>query len=433
MAVVRVSILDQILTVSFRELPNHMIDFPPSRAAGLKRLQAFAPRSGEAYARSRNTDFGPDQPNAVSRLSPYLRYRLISEHETIDAVFEHHNFNAAEKFIQEVLWRTYFKGWLEMRPDVWRRFLIERDEALDKFHDKRAIVDAESGLTGIDGFDHWARELVETGYLHNHARMWFASIWIFTLRLPWVLGADFFLRHLIDADPASNTLSWRWVAGLQTPGKTYLATADNIARFSNGRFTPKGLSREAKALTEQPLPSSIAIPAQNSFDANAPSLLLVTHEDFLPEILLPKSGHVVSIICVHDDRLLWGDKARAFVRHAAVDCAARLEKHFKCPTTFLDSLDGISLRDAARATGVSQILTADAPVGPIADSLHDLTLVLAKDDIVLVQIRRSWDSTFWPDAKRGFFSFKETVVSRLESLGMMKNEKHQLSFFDHTK
>jgi deoxyribodipyrimidine photo-lyase len=78
-------------------------------------------------------------------------------------------------------------------------------------------------------FDDWAQELVATGYLHNHARMWFASIWIFTLRLPWELGADFFLRHLIDGDPASNTLSWRWVGGLHTPGKTYLATADNIA------------------------------------------------------------------------------------------------------------------------------------------------------------------------------------------------------------
>jgi deoxyribodipyrimidine photo-lyase len=65
------------------------------------------------------------------------------------------------------------------------------------------------------------QELVETGYLHNHARMWFASIWIFTLRLPWELGADFFLRHLLDGDAASNTLSWRWVAGLHTKGKHY--------------------------------------------------------------------------------------------------------------------------------------------------------------------------------------------------------------------
>ena len=78
--------------------------------------------------------------------------------------------------------------------------------------------------------------------------MWFASIWIFTLRLPWALGADFFLRHLIDADAASNTLSWRWGAGLQTVGKTYLARTENIARYTNGRFAPRGLAHDGTQL-----------------------------------------------------------------------------------------------------------------------------------------------------------------------------------------
>jgi deoxyribodipyrimidine photo-lyase len=73
---------------------------------------------------------------------------------------------------------------------------------------------ATFGRTGIACFDQWTGELLETGYLHNHARVWFSSIWIFTLRLPWKLGADFFIRFLNDGDSASNTLSWRWVAGL---------------------------------------------------------------------------------------------------------------------------------------------------------------------------------------------------------------------------
>ncbi|MCK7502530.1 MAG: hypothetical protein MZW92_81430 [Comamonadaceae bacterium] len=89
--------------------------------------------------------------------------------------------------------------------------------------------------------------------LHNHARLWFASLWIFTLELPWALGADFFLRHLLDGDPASNTLSWRWVVGLQTPGKIYLARADNIARFTAGRFPAvTGLATAARPLREVP-------------------------------------------------------------------------------------------------------------------------------------------------------------------------------------
>ncbi len=104
------------------------------------------------------------------------------------------------------------------------------------------------------------------GYLHNHARMWFASIWIFTLRLPWVLGADFFMRHLCDGDPASNTLSWRWVAGLHTRGKTYLARASNIATYTGGRFTPQDhdLAAFAPPLTEAAVITRtvLALPAQ---------------------------------------------------------------------------------------------------------------------------------------------------------------------------
>jgi deoxyribodipyrimidine photo-lyase len=84
---------------------------------------------------------------------------------------------------------------------------------------------AVNGQTGLTCFESWVTELVETGYLHNHARMWFASIWILTLGLPWRLGAVFLYRHLLDGDAASNTLGWRWVAGLQTRGKPYPADA----------------------------------------------------------------------------------------------------------------------------------------------------------------------------------------------------------------
>ena len=90
------------------------------------------------------------------------------------------------------------------------------------------------------------KELKETNYLHNHARMWFASIWIFTLDLPWELGAEFFLKHLYDGDSASNTLGWRWVAGIQTPGKHYLASEWNIKKFTNNRYEKIKLNENAK-------------------------------------------------------------------------------------------------------------------------------------------------------------------------------------------
>ncbi len=189
--------------------------FEPTYTAALNRLNAFLPKAAYDYASQRNYD-RPGHPN-VSALSPYLRHRIITEEEVLRATLARYSAKAAEKFIQEVYWRTYWKGWLEMRPSVWARYRADLKAALNRVQTEsglRAEWDAACrGETGIDCFDHWAQELVQTGYLHNHARMWFASIWIFTLRLPWVLGADFFLRHLLDGDPASNTLSWRWVGG----------------------------------------------------------------------------------------------------------------------------------------------------------------------------------------------------------------------------
>ena len=216
--------------------PPSQTHFTPTRAEALARLEAFLPRAGWRYASHRNADPGPERRGDTSVLSPYVRRRMVSEREVVAAVLGAEGPKRAEKFIQEVCWRTYWKGWLEARPEVWTRFLQERDIARDNLGSgaAKALAQAEAGATGIEGFDDWARELVETGWMHNHTRMWFSSIWIFTLGLPWQLGADFFLRHLVDADAASNTLSWRWTAGLQTKGKTYLATAGNIARYTDG-------------------------------------------------------------------------------------------------------------------------------------------------------------------------------------------------------
>ena len=220
-----------------------MTNLIPTREAGEKLLTAFAPRMGRQYANGRNMDHGPGAHRAVSVLSPYIRRRLVLEVEAVAAALSTHGLENAEKFVQEVFWRGYFKGWLERRPQVWDNYRKGLDADLANLnHDRhlRRNVDlAMTGQTGLDCFDAWVAELLDTGYLHNHARMWFASIWIFTLGLPWRMGADFFFRHLLDGDAASNTLGWRWVAGLHTRGKPYPADAQNIATFTAGRFTPR--------------------------------------------------------------------------------------------------------------------------------------------------------------------------------------------------
>ncbi len=390
--------------------------FVPTRAAALARLAAFVPDAGRKYSDGRNVDPGPGARSNVSLLSPYIRHRLLTEREVVRAVLDAHSPQTCEKFVQEVLWRTYWKGWLELRPAIWLRFVEDRDALVPSGGMAKAIAAAEAGATGIDGFDDWARELVEHGYLHNHARMWFASIWIFTLGLPWVAGADFFLRHLIDADPASNTLSWRWVAGLQTAGKTYLATADNIARNTDGRFAPKGLATRAVALSEPPIPGVRPLAIFPRHDATTPSVLLLTGEDLAPESLLESHSAIRSIIAV--DAVAgwpWGNAATAFVSGALDDAAARAASHFNCQAHRAARLDPQAVIDEARRTGARAIVTAYAPVGPVADALTAVAPDFADAGFPLVRILRDWDACFWPHAAKGFFPFKERIPELLDT------------------
>ena len=219
--------------------------FDASKAAALNKLENFIEVNLAEYSKLRNFDFGPEKRTNVSCLSPYITHGVINEKEIIEKSLSKFSFSKNEKFIQEVLWRTYWKGWLELRPNVWTDYLIELNKIREDFKDNQNYNNAIEGKTNIECFNYWVNELKENNYLHNHARMWFASIWIFTLELPWHLGAEFFMQHLYDGDAASNTLGWRWVAGVQTQGKHYLASEWNIKKFTNNRFNNIKLNENA--------------------------------------------------------------------------------------------------------------------------------------------------------------------------------------------
>ncbi|MFM7028144.1 MAG: FAD-binding domain-containing protein [Chakrabartia sp.] len=376
--------------------------FPlPSRAAGLARLAEFLPRAGQDYAETRNYDLGPDAHQNVSGLSAYLRHRLLTEEEVVGAVLARHGPDAAEKFVQEVLWRTYWKGWLEQRPTLWTDWQAACAGLATSGLDLAA---AEQGRTGINCFDHWARELVETGYLHNHARMWFASLWIFTLRLPWQLGAAFFLRHLLDGDPASNTLSWRWVAGLHTPGKTYLATPDNIATFTKGRFQPGSITH-GPAPDFTPHPPVQALPEIDSAP-NAPALLLMTQDDLHAESLDLARGQVAAIAALPVLEEGISKKVYDFRAAALAEGCARAAAHFGAPILSVVNSD---LLAAAAQLRVRHIVTAYAPTGPVAARLAALRQICAAAGVRLHLLQRPWDSRAWPLATKGFFAFRQHI------------------------
>jgi len=395
----------------------------------MKRLAEFLPRAGRDYAKLRNFDLGPGRHAHVSVLSPWLRHRLVLEQEVVAQTLERHTLSSAEKFVQEVFWRTYSKGFLEQRPTIWQAYrrdvaaLVERMAAEPRLRaDYEAAVE---GRTGIDCFDAWARELVETGYLHNHARMWFASIWIFTLGLPWQLGADFFLRHLLDGDPASNTLGWRWVGGLHTKGKTYLARPDNIAKFTDGRFNPAGqLAASAGPLSEDedhPL-----VPLQHPDTAAKPRRagLLVTEEDCAPETLdLPATpAAAIGLTATHGrSPMRVAPAAYNFSESAVADALVRASAHYGLEGQQSDMADwGAALAQWAKAHALDSVMTAYAPIGPTAARLGPARAALADAGVSFIQVLRPWDAAAWPHAAGGFFKLKKQTPAILDAAGMRR-------------
>ena len=403
-----------------------MSEWLPTRAESLRRLDAFLPRAGRAYAKERNFDRGPGGHTAVSTLSPWIRHRLLLEEEVIASVLARHTLSAAEKFIQEVFWRTYWKGWLERRPGVWADYRARVSGLIGDLDRDAGLRDrwqaATAGGTGITCFDAWANELIDTGYLHNHARMWFASIWIFTLKLPWELGADFFLRHLLDGDPASNTLSWRWVAGLQTRGKTYLARRANIARFTEGRFNPAGeLASAAPALPSGPTPDAMAPPDPAPPDPDLPTGLLMTEEDLSAASLLSDwiTGENVAVLTATGRRSPLGvsHRVRGFVDGALDDA---LERAGLTDAVRVDLADADQdVEEIVRwvvDSRLEQLVMSYAPVGPSAEAVTLLADALARQQVRLVPVLRDYDRRAWPHTSRGFFPFRKQIPALVRAI-----------------
>jgi hypothetical protein len=408
------------------------MDFTPTREAALARLAAFLPAAGRRYAETRNADDGPREGGRgnVSQLSPWLHAGVIGEPEVLAAVLGQHSPRAAEKFIAEVFWRIYFKGYLEQRPAIWDDYCKGRDGALAALEAnaglRKGYTEAVEGRTGIEAFDVWAQELVATGYLHNHARMWFASIWIFTLKLDWRLGADFFLRHLMDGDAASNTLSWRWVAGLHTKGKHYLARADNIARYTAGR--PEGALAAQRLAGDEAEPLSephdyprrkLDLPAPVTAADLAEPFALLLHDEAAHHlaIALPANPALVIGAARPEARSpgATGSLAQAFAHGAVAGGMAEAAAAFGCPAT--EWRDGEPLAPLLDEAGIHRIALPYLPTGWTRDALWpDLAPLAVRGKVVT--LLGDLDRATWPLAKAGFFGVAKAIEGVLAECGI---------------
>ena len=399
--------------------------FIPTREAGLKRLKEFAPFAGETYSNERNFDFSFTKKNSVSALSPWIKHRLITEEEVLIEILKYHSPHSAMKFIQEVFWRGYFKGWLEQHPTVWSHHNEKLIKEYTKLENNKFIkenyMSAINGETGIECFDFWCEQLKSTGYLHNHVRMWFASIWVFTLKLPMELGADFFMLHLIDADAASNTLSWRWVSGLHTKGKAYAARASNIEKFTNGQFNPSGqLVEDINPLTENIDHPLVTLP-QLDKSIQKDAVLLVTEEDCSPETSLETKDLEVEILPLYLEKKYprWiepNNSVRFFSNTAVQNTCQRLgqlgvEKINK--TKWTDTI-----LEASDRLGTKNIIIPKVPVGAVKSKLRKVKKNLAEHDIYIYEHYKNYDIYTWQHASKGFFKLKKQIPNILHQLGL---------------
>ena len=343
--------------------------------------------------------------------------RLITEPEVVSTVLKHHTYEAAEKFIQEVCWRTYWKGWLEARSGVWKSYGDELTRARDRWDTNIQYRSAIEGRTGIDCFDAFAQELLASGYLHNHARMWFASIWIFTLRLPWVLGADFFFRHLLDGDPASNTLSWRWVAGLQTRGKHYVATADNIRRYTAGRFrvdTP--LAENPEPLLEAGgIPNPIPLPSRRDPLPQGTTGLLISEDDLGAAEWLAVSSQIEAVAFAMPFAAYASHGIAPHViefrRRAMVSAATTHGEKSDANITIIDAAEDTAsgILSWAREHRLRSVIMAEPAVGLWDELKNEVAQQLRNTGISLIFRRHPWDEAFYPHATKGFFHLKTAI------------------------
>ena len=353
----------------------------------------FAKYKINDYAKLRNFDFGPNNEGSVSKLSPFVTHRILLEYDLINDIKSKYKVNNPSKFIEEIFWRVYWKGWMENRPKVWQNFISEKN--LD--YDYELYESAINGNTEIDFFNSWVLELKQYNYLHNHTRMWFASIWIFTLKLPWELGAELFMKHLFDGDSASNTLSWRWVAGIQTKGKHYLATEWNIKKFSDNRFNKIKLNEKAVPVLNDKIHSIVKkdfLEAKNLDGKN----LLVFDNSLSFEVTDLTNNNFKNIFIVSNENdtrsIKISDKNINFKKFLIDDQEIRLkEKSIKC--------EKINIKEIKN---IGESLVALYPsVGENLDFLNT-------NDLKNIEfIYRKIDKFSWKFCNKGFFNFKNYI------------------------
>ncbi|WP_414577567.1 FAD-binding domain-containing protein [Anabaena sp. CCY 9402-a] len=214
------------------ERDDHVSNTLGGRKAAETALHKINPAS---YAKTRNFLTGD-----VTKLSPYIRYGVLSLREIRDYVLNNvQHRDDATKLINELGWRDY---WQRLYAKLGNNICQDQEEYKNGYtiaeYAAELPQNIKEGTTGLVCIDNFSQELRETGYLHNHMRMWLAAYVVHWRRIRWQAGAKWFLEHLLDGDPASNNMSWQWVASTFSH-KPYFFNRENLERYTKGVYCQK--------------------------------------------------------------------------------------------------------------------------------------------------------------------------------------------------
>ncbi|MDC1212738.1 DNA photolyase [Pelagibacteraceae bacterium] len=369
------------------------MNFITSRKEALDVMENYIENDLPVYTAQRNFDLGPQNRKNISCLSPYISHRLISEYEVTKKALSKYPYQKVEKFIQEIFWRIYWKGWLELRPKVWTDFV----EDLKNIENSNEYEKAIKGETNIDCFNDWVKELKENNYLHNHTRMWFASIWIFTLKLPWQKGAEFFLRELYDGDAASNTLSWRWVAGIQTKGKNYIAQNWNINKFTNDRYKDLKLNENPQPIIDQ-REYKISPISIDKNETKSDILVFFENELAFQSFNIDNYKKIYCILLTNEERQVeLGDKVLEYKKKLIKNQLKNTELKIE----FIEGNKFIELSNNEK--------DFDVIYPSVGDNMSFLKRVIKKKNLIINYLTRDEDKYCWQFSNKGYFNFKSNI------------------------
>lgn len=222
------------------------IEFPTDYQQIIERLNDIDPIQ---YSQTRNYVNG-----AVTYLSPYISRGIISVKQVMDSVLKR-GFQPLEieKFLQELAWRDFFQRVFQhVGDDIWK----DMKQPQPDVQHHQMIESVYTATTGIEAIDEAIKNLYTHGYMHNHVRMYTASMTCNMAKAHWLNPSKWMYYHLLDGDIASNTCSWQWVAAAFA-SKKYYFNQENVNKYTFSKKQNTFIDRTYDEITSMPLPDSL--------------------------------------------------------------------------------------------------------------------------------------------------------------------------------